>query len=133
MRPSKARATRLVGLKENVIIGKLIPASTGLRRYRNVTIHATDEPPVLMTADGVPAVYGGDVALAEGDEIDLTPKPGAEVHSCCRCPRRTNTEARGVRGPVLTQLRAGPQRFLGVLRPPLRTAVVKCDELSVHV
>ena len=28
----------LVGLKENVIIGKLIPAGTGMRRYQNVTI-----------------------------------------------------------------------------------------------
>ena len=27
-----------LGLKENVIIGKLIPAGTGLRRYRGVEI-----------------------------------------------------------------------------------------------
>jgi DNA-directed RNA polymerase subunit beta' len=74
----EGKVDSLVGLKENVIIGKLIPASTGLRRYRSVSIHATDEPPMLVTADGVPAIYGGDVALAEGDEIDLTPKPGAE-------------------------------------------------------
>ena len=33
----------LVGLKENVIIGKLIPAGTGLARYRNVTVEATEE------------------------------------------------------------------------------------------
>ena len=29
---------RLYGLKENVIIGKLIPAGTGMKRYRNVRI-----------------------------------------------------------------------------------------------
>ena len=28
----------LKGLKENVIIGKLIPAGTGLARYRNATV-----------------------------------------------------------------------------------------------
>ena len=33
----------LVGLKENVIIGKLIPAGTGLARYRDVEVDATEE------------------------------------------------------------------------------------------
>ena len=28
----------LIGLKENVIIGKLIPAGTGMTRYRNIEI-----------------------------------------------------------------------------------------------
>ncbi|HHT69492.1 MAG TPA: DNA-directed RNA polymerase subunit beta' [Firmicutes bacterium] len=34
----KGRVDKLLGLKENVIIGKLIPAGTGLARYRNVSI-----------------------------------------------------------------------------------------------
>ena len=34
----KGRLDKLLGLKENVIIGKLIPAGTGLARYRNVEI-----------------------------------------------------------------------------------------------
>ena len=29
---------QLLGLKENVIIGKLIPAGTGMSRYRNIRI-----------------------------------------------------------------------------------------------
>ena len=33
----------LVGLKENVIIGKLIPAGTGLAKYRNIAVEATEE------------------------------------------------------------------------------------------
>ncbi|MGI8941910.1 MAG: DNA-directed RNA polymerase subunit beta' [Actinomycetota bacterium] len=33
----------LLGLKENVIIGKLIPAGTGMSRYRNVAIETTGE------------------------------------------------------------------------------------------
>ena len=36
------RSDPLLGLKENVIIGKLIPAGTGLPRYRNVTVEPTD-------------------------------------------------------------------------------------------
>ena len=35
----KGKTDPLLGLKENVIIGKLIPAGTGMRRYKNVEIH----------------------------------------------------------------------------------------------
>ena len=34
----KGKVDRLQGLKENVIIGKLIPAGTGMKRYRNIEI-----------------------------------------------------------------------------------------------
>jgi DNA-directed RNA polymerase subunit beta' len=37
------RSDKLVGLKENVIIGKLIPAGTGINRYRNSTVEPTEE------------------------------------------------------------------------------------------
>ena len=37
------RSDSLLGLKENVIIGKLIPAGTGLERYRNVRVEPTEE------------------------------------------------------------------------------------------
>ena len=33
--PIKGKVDRLVGLKENVIIGKLIPAGSGLMAYRD--------------------------------------------------------------------------------------------------
>src|SRR5436853_7077478 len=38
-----ARSDSLLGLKENVIIGKLIPAGTGINRYRNVEVQPTEE------------------------------------------------------------------------------------------
>ena len=38
-----ARSDSLVGLKENVIIGKLIPAGTGIAKYRNVEVNPTEE------------------------------------------------------------------------------------------
>jgi DNA-directed RNA polymerase subunit beta' len=37
------KSDKLVGLKENVIIGKLIPAGTGLAKYRNIAVEATEE------------------------------------------------------------------------------------------
>ena len=38
----EGKIDRLAGLKENVIIGKLIPASTGLRQYRAIEISPVD-------------------------------------------------------------------------------------------
>jgi DNA-directed RNA polymerase subunit beta' len=37
------KSDSLVGLKENVILGKLIPAGTGLERYRNIRVEPTAE------------------------------------------------------------------------------------------
>lgn len=34
----KGKNDRLLGLKENVIIGKLIPAGTGMKRYKNISV-----------------------------------------------------------------------------------------------
>ena len=39
----KGKVDPLVGLKENVILGKLIPAGVGLKRYRNVDVAAREE------------------------------------------------------------------------------------------
>ncbi|MEI6404488.1 MAG: DNA-directed RNA polymerase subunit beta' [Actinomycetes bacterium] len=41
----------LLGLKENVIIGKLIPAGTGLPRYRNVKVEPTEEAKAAKYAE----------------------------------------------------------------------------------
>ena len=39
----KGKVDPLLGLKENVIIGKLIPAGTGMSRYRNIKIKYNNE------------------------------------------------------------------------------------------
>ena len=39
----EGKSDPLMGLKENVIIGKLIPAGTGLPKYRDVSVEATEE------------------------------------------------------------------------------------------
>jgi DNA-directed RNA polymerase subunit beta' len=47
----EGRSDSLNGLKENVIIGKLIPAGTGLRRYRDIDAVPTEMPQQLMPSD----------------------------------------------------------------------------------
>ncbi len=42
----KGKIDPLVGLKENVIIGKLIPAGIGLKRYRNVEVSEAQDLPI---------------------------------------------------------------------------------------
>ena len=39
----KGKVDPLLGLKENVIIGKLVPAGTGMHRYSDVKIEKVDE------------------------------------------------------------------------------------------
>ena len=43
----KGKIDPLVGLKENVIIGKLIPAGIGLKRYRDVTVVSKGDSTLL--------------------------------------------------------------------------------------
>jgi len=45
-----AKSDPLLGLKENVILGKLIPAGTGLPRYRNIRVEPTEEAKAAMYA-----------------------------------------------------------------------------------
>jgi DNA-directed RNA polymerase subunit beta' len=45
-----AKSDPLLGLKENVILGKLIPAGTGLPRYRNIKVEPTEEAKAAMYA-----------------------------------------------------------------------------------
>ncbi len=81
----EGKVDRLLGLKENVIIGKLIPAATGLKRYRGIEITPEDgaissgyEQDALLAAlqeigadggDGLSALdmtFGGQPGVDEG-------------------------------------------------------------------
>jgi DNA-directed RNA polymerase subunit beta' len=44
----QAKRDNLVGLKENVILGKLIPAGTGMPQYRNIRVDPTEEAKEAM-------------------------------------------------------------------------------------
>ena len=48
----KGKVDPLIGMKENVIIGKLIPAGTGMKRYRNIKLDSDiNEDDELMFDD----------------------------------------------------------------------------------
>jgi DNA-directed RNA polymerase subunit beta' len=50
------RSDKLIGLKENVIIGKLIPAGTGIAKYRNIAVEPTEE--ARAAAYQLPSTFG---------------------------------------------------------------------------
>jgi DNA-directed RNA polymerase subunit beta' len=98
----EGKVDRLLGLKENVIIGKLIPAATGLKRYRQIEIRPSDSAPVatlqrpqteeqLLAAleeiestdgDGLGGLdldFGGEPRLTDAASEDVEPRSDLEA------------------------------------------------------
>jgi DNA-directed RNA polymerase subunit beta' len=73
----EGKVDRLLGLKENVIIGKLIPAATGLKRYRTIEIGPSDKVPA--SAYMRPATE--EQLLAALEEIDSDGGDGLNLES----------------------------------------------------
>jgi len=68
----EGRSDPLLGLKENVILGKLIPAGTGLPRYRNVRVEPTEEAKAAMYAmPGYEEVDYGHFGSGTGQAVPL--------------------------------------------------------------
>ena len=71
----EGRSDGLLGLKENIIIGKLIPAGTGMQRYRDILTYAPDYQPMeyfSSEAEASPAEWLASIGTS-------TPATGAEV------------------------------------------------------
>ena len=81
----KGKVDPLIGLKENVLIGKLIPAGTGMRRYRATRLN-TD---IYMDMD---------VVLDESEEEDVTGEEVAEYTDVQ--PEEINSDEESVIGVV---------------------------------
>ena len=62
----KGKVDNLIGLKENVIIGKLIPVGTGMKRYRNTRLSTDDVETIDFSGD----MYGDDAELNLSDGTD---------------------------------------------------------------
>ena len=58
----KGKIDPLIGLKENVIIGKLIPAGTGMSRYRNIELEIEKDQEDME-------IYSDDSAFIDDDEL----------------------------------------------------------------
>jgi DNA-directed RNA polymerase subunit beta' len=86
----EGKTDRLLGLKENVIIGKLIPAATGLKRYRGIEIKPAEKIPAgaytrpeteaeLLAALEEIGTDGGNGLDLGSLGIDFGGQPGAEA------------------------------------------------------
>jgi DNA-directed RNA polymerase subunit beta' len=64
----------LRGLKENVIMGRLIPAGTGLERYRNIQLLTQLPPPEESEAEGAGFPAGPDLSPEEAAALDFLRK-----------------------------------------------------------
>ncbi len=69
----EGKVDRLLGLKENVIIGKLIPAATGLKRYRTIDIGPSEKVPK--------ETYEREALLAALEEIGSDGGEGVDLAS----------------------------------------------------
>ena len=68
----EGKIDRLNGLKENVIIGKLIPAATGLKQYRQIDIEPTDPLPVTFARPEAEAeLLAALEEIGDGDGFDF--------------------------------------------------------------
>jgi len=84
----EGKIDRLLGLKENVIIGKLIPAATGLKRYRTIDIGPSDKVPasaymrpateeqLLAALEEIDSDGGNGIGALD---IDFGGEPGADA------------------------------------------------------
>jgi DNA-directed RNA polymerase subunit beta' len=98
----EGKVDRLLGLKENVIIGKLIPAATGLKRYRTIEIGPSEKVPketyereaLLAALEEIGAADGGDGLDLAGLGLDFggEPQPSGDGEST----PRESTEAEEV-------------------------------------
>jgi DNA-directed RNA polymerase subunit beta' len=69
----EGKVDRLLGLKENVIIGKLIPAATGLKKYRGIEIEPSEPLPAAMFGPGTEAeLLAALEEIGDGDGLDLS-------------------------------------------------------------
>ncbi len=66
-----AKSDALLGLKENVIIGKLIPAGTGLERYRNIAVEPTEEARAAAYTMSGYETYDYDFGTPTGQSVAL--------------------------------------------------------------
>ncbi|WP_337060325.1 DNA-directed RNA polymerase subunit beta' [Kineococcus sp. G2] len=68
----EGKSDPLLGLKENVIIGKLIPAGTGLPRYRNIRVEPTEEAKAQMySVPGYDEVDYAQFGVGSGQAVPL--------------------------------------------------------------
>ena len=69
----KGKVDNLIGLKENIIIGKLIPAGTGMKRYRNVQLSTDLEMEDTLSLDD-------ELEFSETSDLEMTEDMDADIY-----------------------------------------------------
>ena len=80
----KGKVDPLIGLKENVIIGKLIPAGTGMKRYRDVKLNTDmeeDDSLSISEEDEVLDLAEDAAKDEEFDDVDTAQDDSADVEA----------------------------------------------------
>ena len=77
----EGKSDHMIGLKENIIIGKLIPAGTGLMRHRELETKAPEYQPMSFYSSGGeeqdPAQWLATIGAEQAAEISRLPSPPA--------------------------------------------------------
>jgi DNA-directed RNA polymerase subunit beta' len=103
----EGKSDSLLGLKENVILGKLIPAGTGLPRYRDIAVEPTEEAKAAMYSmpsydDYSYTAFGpgsGEAVRLDDSELGLDRSGSSR--------RRRTASVRRVRGRTTTSWSSG--------------------------
>ncbi len=67
----KGKVDPLVGLKENVILGKLIPAGTGMKRYRCVQLDTDTKKDIVIADDYAEEDLGDDIICDYNNDVAM--------------------------------------------------------------
>ena len=93
------KVDRLVGLKENVILGHLIPAGTGFRifqesevNYRREALEELAAAPVQSLEESFPLLDAGDEALGAATPVDHTMNPAGSTETATASETAVETQ-----------------------------------------
>ena len=123
----KGKHDPLLGLKENVIIGKLIPAGTGMSRYRNIQIEPEGQD---VDEDGRPRTPNFELAFASmgmtADDAALAEVMGANGDGMSRLA----TAYERSREPLTVQYEGEYDEHAAVTAPPKKTQYDKIKGIN---
>ena len=88
----ESKSDQLFGLKENIIIGKLIPAGTGMTRYRSVEVATPDAERMSFWSSDLEV---GDAGEANTDNLASWLRDVGRSAFGAPTSRRTRTRPRG--------------------------------------
>ena len=91
------KVDHLIGLKENVLIGKLIPAGTGMKRYRSVTLNTDefigDDDEIILSEDDPALLDIKEELIADAKEALESEEKALEMENAEEITEEDSVEA----------------------------------------